>query len=257
MFFFISLLFHAIVLAILVVSFNLNSSMAVLQNADKKTGVINAVVISAQPTQPVRPQPINPDPVKPVIPKIVKQQEIKKQAIAIDDKKQKKLREEKIEKQLLADLKKQSSQKKKLKEKEVAAAFAKEMKQLAVKSLQQQMLQAQKNMAGARTQETQGEVNKYKALIVQIISQNWRVPMNVDKSLSAELLIRVAPGGMVLDVQIVKSSGDESLDHSARAAVLKSSPLPVPSDPAAFESFRQFLLKAKPENILAEDSRAG
>jgi colicin import membrane protein len=55
---------------------------------------------------------------------------------------------------------------------------------------------------------------------------------------------------MVLDVQVTKTSGDPSLDSSARAAVLKASPLPVPSNPDEFDSFRQFALKVKPENIM-------
>jgi colicin import membrane protein len=66
-------------------------------------------------------------------------------------------------------------------------------------------------------------------------------------------MIRLAPGGEVLQVSITKTSGDPSLDSSARAAVLKASPLPVPNDPALFAAFRQFALKVKPENILAQD----
>ena len=76
------------------------------------------------------------------------------------------------------------------------------------------------------------------------------MPTQANKKLYCELMIRVAPGGMVLDVQVTKTSGDPSLDSSARAAVLKASPLPVPPDTAAFESFRQFVLKVKPENVL-------
>jgi colicin import membrane protein len=40
-----------------------------------------------------------------------------------------------------------------------------------------------------------------------------------------------------------------TLDRSARAAVFKASPLPVPKEPDAFEAFRQFILKVKPELI--------
>ncbi|MCW5584401.1 MAG: cell envelope integrity protein TolA, partial [Gammaproteobacteria bacterium] len=95
-----------------------------------------------------------------------------------------------------------------------------------------------------------GQVNKYKALILQAISEHWVIPTQANKHLYCELMIRVAPGGMVLEVQVTRTSGDPSLDSSARAAVLKASPLPVPSDPGVFEAFRQFVLKVKPENIL-------
>ncbi|MEO8402553.1 MAG: cell envelope integrity protein TolA [Gammaproteobacteria bacterium] len=275
--FFFALMLHVVVLAVLVVSFDFSARTPVLQNTANKENIINAMVMSApprptkiapkpeqfippklasvKPTPPTPPKPVFPDPVKPVKP----QEKIKiapptKPAIAILDKKQKKLQEDKIAQQLLADIKKQTDQQKKVKQKAIAAAFEKEMKQLTAKSIQKQLQQEQKQLLGAKTQQTQGEVNKYKALILQAISQNWLVPKSVNKSLFAELLIHVAPGGVVLDVQIIKGSGDESLDHSARSAVFKSSPLPVPADLDAFDTFRQFVLKVKPENVLSSET---
>ena len=109
-------------------------------------------------------------------------------------------------------------------------------------------------MQGTQTRQAQGEVNKYKALILQSISEHWMIPPQVDKTLSCELRIRLAPGGEVLDVQVTRSSGDVALDHSARAAVLKASPLPVPTNADEFEAFREFALKVKPENVLARGS---
>ena len=52
---------------------------------------------------------------------------------------------------------------------------------------------------------------------------------------------------MVLNVSVLKSSGNEALDRSAIAAVNKASPLPVPKDSAAFSAFRNFTLTVKPE----------
>jgi len=279
--FFFSLLLHIIAVTALIVSFNFSSKMPVLQNADKNVAVINARVMSAIPApkkmipepekfipQPAAipqlsqskqpPRPIHPEPIKPVTPKpqIKPQpvQSLKKQAIAISNKKEKKWQQDQIAQQMLADIKKQTNKQKKIKQKALASEFEKDLQQLAAKSLQQQMLQEQKQIAGARTQKVQGEVNKYKALILQAISQNWLIPPSVDKNLYAELMIRVAPGGVVLDVQIVKSSGDEGLDHSVRSAVFKASPLPVPRDSDAFEPFRQFVLKVRPKDILNADN---
>src|SRR3990167_469111 len=263
--FFFSVLLHVIVLIVLIVSFDFSAKMPVLENSAKNTEIINARIIASMPKstravvspkpalppimKPNPPKPIFPDPIKPVAPP----KPPEKQVIAILDKKQQKLRQDKIAQQLLSEIKKQTDKRKKItKQKELVAAFEKEMKQLTAQS--QQMQQEQKKIAGARQQQVRGEVNKYKALILQTISQNWLVPSTVNKRLQAELLIRVAPGGMVLDVQIIKSSGDDSLDRSARTAVLKSSPLPVPSDSDAFETFRQFVLKVKPENILTSES---
>lgn len=95
-----------------------------------------------------------------------------------------------------------------------------------------------------------GVIDKYKALIIQSISEQWRVPAGVSKQAVSELTIRLAPGGMVLDVKVSRSSGNPALDRSARSAVMKSSPLPVPKDAKEFEAFREFVLKVKPEYVM-------
>lgn len=276
--FYFSLVLHLIVLTLLVVSFDFSSPMPVVENSNKE--VINAVMMDAphtpskilqkMPPLPkpitapklIEPQPIAPLPPKQIIPKPIepkpivkpKIEPITKPAIAISDKKQKKIKEDLIQKQLLADLNTQTQKQKKIKQTNIEAAFAKEMNEIKEKSLQQQLLQEQKRLASVMSQQTRGVVDKYKALILQTISQNWIIPNNVDKHLTAQLLIRVAPGGLVLDVQLIKSSGDETLDRSARAAVFKSSPLPVPTDTEAFAAFKQFVLKVKPENVMSTDN---
>ena len=117
-------------------------------------------------------------------------------------------------------------------------------------SLRDHLLDENIKLQGQQSRQAQGVVDKYKALIIQAISEKWLVPPQSNKKLSSELLIRLAPGGMVLSVDVTKSSGDPALDSSARAAVLKASPLPVPNDTGAFEPFRQFVLKVKPENVI-------
>jgi colicin import membrane protein len=262
-----SILLHIVLLTILVVSFEFSATMPVVNNADK---VIEAMIMDAPPSpkkiiqKPIPAPPVLKQelPVKPIQTKVAPPPK-KSDALAIPDKKQQKLQEDLIQKELLADMQKQhEKQQKKIQQKSLQAEFEKEMKDLKIKSIknqqvQQQILQEQKRVASALTAQSKGVVDKYKALILQAISQHWLVPSGVDKKRVAELLIRVAPGGVVLDVQLTKSSGDDALDRSARAAVLKSSPLPVPTDPDAFEPFRRFVLKVKPENILASDSWAG
>ena len=257
-----SLLLHTLILIVLIVSFDFSAPMPVVENSKNKE-VINAMVMDA-PSPPVKilQKPILPTPVAPLLPKPVEPKprvktqivSVRKPTIVIADKKQKKLKQDLIQKQLLADLKKQTEQQKKIKQKSIQTAFEKEMKEIKAKSLQQQMLHEQKRLASVMTQQTRGVVDKYKALILQVISQNWIIPNSIDKHVTAELLIQVAPGGLVLDVQLIKSSGDAALDRSARAAVFKASPLPVPINAKAFESFKQFVLKVKPENVLMTDN---
>lgn len=260
-----SIVTHVAVLLVLILGFDHTSTIPVFENTNKND-VISAVVLGDTstskilPTKTPTPTPtkVKEEPLsKPVTPV---QAQVDKDVIALKkavDKK--KLAQQKaleaIKKQkifgkdLLADIKKQKM-KQKMKQKELLSQFQKTLVEQSEKTLRQQLLNEQIKIQGTISRQAQGEVNKYKALIVQAISEKWIIPTQANKHLYTELMIRTAPGGMVLDVQVTKTSGDPSLDSSARAAVLKASPLPVPSDSNAFASFRQFVLKVKPENIM-------
>ncbi|HTM63541.1 MAG TPA: cell envelope integrity protein TolA, partial [Gammaproteobacteria bacterium] len=133
---------------------------------------------------------------------------------------------------------------------DLQAKFAKTLREQSELSLRQNLLDENIKMKGKLSRQSQGIVDKFTALIIQAISENWVVPPQANKKLYSELMIRLDKEGKVLDVTITKSSGDQALDGSARAAVFKASPLPVPPDDKEFEPFKQFVLKVKPENIL-------
>lgn len=97
-----------------------------------------------------------------------------------------------------------------------------------------------------------GLLDKYKSLIIQAISEQWVVPANLPKNISCILMVRVAPGGSVLQVSVEKSSGNPILDNSAMAAVNKASPLPVPTEANLFERFRTLKLTVKPDGSMLE-----
>lgn len=123
-----------------------------------------------------------------------------------------------------------------------AKAELAQKQQAAVAAAQQAALDSQKNMRIA------GEVDKYKAMIINAISRQWILPENVNSSLSSQFRIRLAPNGVVLDVNLTRSSGDPILDRSAQSAIYKASPLPVPTDPDAFNIFRDISLTVRPES---------
>lgn len=118
------------------------------------------------------------------------------------------------------------------------------------KQLQSQIAAKQQQITAAQTEQELTEVNKYKSLIINVIEQNWIIPSKIDKNLSAQLLIDLAPGGTVLGVKILKSSGNAALDNSAITAVWKSSPLPVPSAVNIFNQMRKLHLTVRPEGYL-------
>lgn len=283
-FFIFSVIFHIVILFVFVVSFEWNAPLPVIDNTGKSTDIIKAVVmnptkiqrqqpvIAASPPKP-KPEAKKIEPPKPLPPKpVAKISEVKKiltppptvkeKIIALPDPNKKEIEKKSLETDLLAEIKKQKNQHKKIKHAEVEQAFEKELKTQIktnqAKTLEEQLRQETNRLASsAQAEKMRGVVDKYKALILQSISQHWLVPNGVNKSLSSQLLIRVAPGGVVLDVQLVKSSGDDALDRSARTAVFKASPLPVPMASDEFEPFREFILKVKPENILAQESAVG
>ncbi len=130
-----------------------------------------------------------------------------------------------------------------------AKALATKQTQLQKELLQQQMAQEQQAISSARATQMQGVLDQYKAAILQAIQNRWIVPDDADKTRSCILLIRLGPGGVVLSVDTVKSSGDPVLDRSAQVAVFKSSPLPVPQDPSIFEKFRELRLTVRPLQV--------
>lgn len=148
-----------------------------------------------------------------------------------------------VEKKLMVDPKLKQSMEREL------------QKQLAQESAEQELAskaanEAKEEASQASAAHVQGEIDKYKALIVQAIAEHWLIPDDVRQDLSCELLIRVAADGDVLSVEIARSSGDAVLDRSARAAVFKAAPLPVPKEAEVFDKFRELRLTVRPENLL-------
>ncbi len=95
----------------------------------------------------------------------------------------------------------------------------------------------------------QTEVEKYMALIREKIEHNWRLPLIVKPGSKCTVAVRMIPGGDVIHVETIKSSGDPAFDRSVEAAVHKAVPLPLPADTNLFERFRDLELVFSPENI--------
>jgi colicin import membrane protein len=109
--------------------------------------------------------------------------------------------------------------------------------------------------ASAREQaETESEiVMAYTAVIHDLVQRNWSRPPSARNDMTAVLRIRLVPTGDVVDVEIVRSSGDAAFDRAAETAVravgrfseLQGMP------PRMFErSFRSLLLTFRPEDLL-------
>lgn len=137
-------------------------------------------------------------------------------------------------------------QQQKIKERQLVYQQKKLQKQL----LQQEIRREEAQMSKARqTVQNQGVLDQYKAQIIKVIQREWIIPINTNKNLSCILLIRLALGGVVSSVTTLRSSGDYVLDRSARVAVFKASPLPVPQDRTLFSRFRELRLTVRPFQV--------
>ena len=170
------------------------------------------------------------------------EQEKKKQQ-EIDKRKEdeaKKLKAQQQQQQV--ETKKKEEEKKKI-EKERLAQEAEAKKAAAEKQALADKLAKQAAAAQA------GEIDRYKTMISDRIRRNIIEPPNLQGNPEVEIELRILPGGEVLEpsVRVRRSSGNPAYDQAVERAVMKASPLPVPSDPALFNMIRELNLKVRPK----------
>ncbi len=181
----------------------------------------------------------------------------------------KKMQQERLAAQKnLARIKKQTAQAKKMQQQAKARALAAKKKAdaaakrrqqaLAAKKRQQAKLAAQKaaaakaaalkkQQAQQQAQVNQKIISRYTALILQSIRNNWNVPPGLTASLHSTFEIKLSSDGRVIAVKLINSSGNAALDRSARTAIYKASPLPLPDDKQLAKQFSDIVLKVSPQ----------
>ncbi|MDH5571111.1 MAG: cell envelope integrity protein TolA, partial [Gammaproteobacteria bacterium] len=102
----------------------------------------------------------------------------------------------------------------------------------------------------ASRQVNQSEIKRFQGLIKREVTRRWIVPNLNVKNLSCDVKVRIIPSGDVIDVKIIKSSGNQAFDRSVEAAVYKAAPLPVPTvESGLFEEFREVIFSFDPKNV--------
>jgi len=89
-------------------------------------------------------------------------------------------------------------------------------------------------------------VDEYTSKIATKIRRNTVMPPNVPNDARAEFAVTLLPGGTVLDARLTRSSGNAAYDNAVERAILKSQPLPLPTDAGMFSRFRELKLSFKP-----------
>jgi colicin import membrane protein len=82
-------------------------------------------------------------------------------------------------------------------------------------------------------------LSEYIPYIQDKVQRNWLRPAGSAAGLSCLIKVRLIPGGDVVSATVVRSSGDPLFDRSVETAVLKASPLPLPTDATLFKHFRE------------------
>lgn len=118
----------------------------------------------------------------------------------------------------------------------------------------QQAEQAAQAAAAAEAARTDSElVMAYTAVIHDLVQQNWSRPPSARNGMEVVIRLRMVPTGDVLDVEIVRSSGDAAFDRAAETAIyrvgqfreLQGMPINLFNN-----NFRSLVLTFRPEDLL-------
>ncbi len=153
------------------------------------------------------------------------------------------------EKKKVDQAKKKIEQEKKLKE-EQRRKEQKERQSALEKSeqdLRRQQMEAEATEIENKQQQRQAQVafNNWSALVAEQVRRNWLRPPDSNEQFECIVRIEQLPGGQIMSSRMVQSCGNKLLDDSVLKAVEKSNPLPLVTDPAAFQ--RSFTFKFVPK----------
>lgn len=107
---------------------------------------------------------------------------------------------------------------------------------------------AQLEQVSADDGEQARQIASYEQAIIAAISSRWILPATARArdDLVARVRIHLLPGGEVIDVSLISSSGDRIFDDSVQAAVRAAGTLPVPTGDLFHEQFRILQLEFNP-----------
>lgn len=231
-----------------------------------------------EPPKPVVQQKPVPAPVAPPKADIdlkEKQRKLKEQKAAAEAQRQEELRQkeearkqaeaQRREEQLRQDeLKKQEEARRKEEDKrreeaqraeELRMEKDAEARRVAILDEQQKLAQevkaraeedARKRAIAEAAAAKQRQVQQYIESIKKRIRSRVVLPPGLTGNPEAVYSVTLVPGGEVLDVKLVKSSGVPAYDAAVERAIQAANPLPVPSDPDMFQQLRQANYKFRP-----------
>ena len=165
----------------------------------------------------------------------------------LEEKKQAEAKKNAEEQKKAAEEKKKRAEAEKKRKAEEAKRAAEEKRRAEeAKALADELAAEEAELAAAaQARQDQSELARYTAAIMRQVSSNFVAP-NITSGLKCTLLVRMIPGGQVVDAKVVKSSGNATFDRQAELAVRKASPLPVPDEPRLFQQMKEIQFEFDP-----------
>jgi colicin import membrane protein len=130
-----------------------------------------------------------------------------------------------------------------------------EVRRVAILEEQQKLAQevkaraeeeARKRALAEAAAARQRQLQQYILGIKKKVTARVVLPPGMAGNPEAVYSVTLLPGGEVLDVKLVKSSGVPAYDAAVERAIHAADPLPVPSDPDMFQQLRQMNYKFRP-----------
>lgn len=118
---------------------------------------------------------------------------------------------------------------------------------------EQERLEAERQAAAARAEQERQQAiynqrlakmkDSYIGAIQSHVTAHWRRPPGTQGGEKAEVYITQAPGGYIINVRVESCTGSAAFCKSVEDAVLRSEPLPQPSDKALFDREIRFTFR--------------
>lgn len=253
----LSVCLHAMLLSVLFLGW---------EATPEKKQIVKPNFVQAKLVQ-VTPQTAAKVPVenKPNVVDLTKKREQQERLRVAEEQKKKQAQQRKLKEQQEREAKQKAEQQRKREEAErkkqaEAEAERKRLQQQREQQQreQQQREQQQKEQALAEERAAQLEqsykttAQSYMAAIAERIERNWNRPPSARNNMQCELLIKLVPTGRVINVDVIKSSGNEQFDRSAVQAVRRVEQFPeiqgMPSE--VFERYyRELTLVFNPQDL--------
>ena len=251
---------HVVLLGALLISFNWKAAHTVLNVTE--VDLWDKIPGKSTPKPPeikVEPKPevVKEEPKPELKPALKVEEKPKPEAPRVDielEKKKKELAEKEklLEEKELAEKQKKEADKKKLlaamRDEDLQDKKAEKQQKDALKKLQQEALNDEKGDSDKQAAAVNAsEIGAYKAKIQAKIRGNVNKTLCADGNPELRFEIGLLPTGQLSGTpKITKSSGSSACDDAVERAIIASEPLPLPSDPNLFSSFRNLNLKFRP-----------